>query len=176
MTRWAVLGRLLKKKKPRVFLGALAVAPRTDLKRYLDEYGLFEDANLESALREGITEIFSLPSAQSAESPLATDLVLDVLIPKFQSGDAWEVSLGDISLPIFWRPKITVAARLHLLKTEEIIATFTATEQMKLGQFWGRIFTWRAFLHFKPVFDRDDMERLLYLACKKLQAKIKRSI
>lgn len=171
-----MLGRLLQKEKPRVFLGTLAVTSRTDLKRHLDEYGLFEDANLESALRESIREIFPLPSAQGVESPLATDLVLDVIIPKFQSGDAWDASLGDIAFPIFWRPKITVASRLYYLKTKETKATFAATEKMGWGQYFGRIFTWRAFLRFKPVFDRNDIEHLLYRACEKLLAKMKKSI
>ena len=171
-----MLGQIFKKEKPRVFLGVLAVAPRTDLKRYLDEKGLFEDANLDTALRQSLTEIFSLSPVQSASSPLATDLVLDVVIPKFQSGDAWDVSLGEIGFPIFWRPKITVASRLYSLTTQKTKATFLVTEQMKWGQYLSRIISWRAFFRFRPVFDRKDIEYLLYQACGKLLVKMQKAI
>lgn len=171
-----MLRRLFKKEKPRVFLGVLAVAPRADLKRHLDEKGLFEDANLDISLRQSLTEIFSLAPVQSASSPLATDLVLDVVIPQFQSGDAWDVSLGEIGFPIFWRPKVTVASRLYSLTTQKIKATFSVTEKMKWGQYLSRIISWRAFLRFRPVFDRKDIEYLLYQACGKLLVKMQKAI
>lgn len=171
-----MLGRFFKKEKPRVFLGALAVAPRTDLKRHLDEKGVFEDANLDSVLRQSLTEIFSLAPVQTVTSPLATDLVLDVVIPKFQSGDAWDISLGEISFPIFWRPKVTVASRLYSLTTQKTKATFSATEKMKWGHYLSRIISWRAFFRFRPVFDRKDIEFLLYQACGKLLVKMQKAI
>ena len=172
-----MLGSLFKRKeKPRVFLGVLAVAPRTDLKRHLDEKGLFEDANFDTALRQSLTEIFSLAPAQSVSSPLSSDLVLDVVIPKFQSGDAGVVSLEEIGFPIFWRPKVTVASRLYSLTTQKTKATFSVTEKMKWRQYLGRVFSWRGFLGFRPVFDRKDIEYLLYQACGKLLAKMQKAI
>jgi hypothetical protein len=171
-----VCGRIFKKEKPRVFLGVLAVAPRTDLKRHLDEKGVFEDANLDTALRQSLTEIFSLAPVQSVSSPLATDLVLDVVIPKFQSGDAWDVSLEEIGFPIFWRPKVTVASRLYSLTTQKTKATFSVTEKMKWGQYLSRIVSWRVFFRFRPVFDRKDIEYLLYQACGKLLVKMQKAI
>ena len=171
-----MLERLFKKEKPRVFLGVLAVAPRTDLKRHFDEWGLFEVANLDGALRSGLTGIFSLAPVQSVESPLAGDLVLDVVIPKFQSGDAWDVSLGEIVFPVFWRPKVMVASRLYYLKTKKTKATFAVTEKMKWSEYFKRILTLRAFFRFQPVFDRKDIEYLLYQACGKLLVKMQKAI
>lgn len=171
-----MLGRYFKRERPRVFLGVLAVAPRTDLKRHFDEKGLFEDANLDTALRQSLTEIFSLAPVHSVTVPLATDLVLDVVIPHFQSGGAWDVSLGEIGFPIFWRPKITVASRLYSLTTQNTKATFSVTEKMKWGQYLSRIISWRAFFGFRPVFDRKDIEYLLYQACFKLLVKMQKEI
>jgi hypothetical protein len=172
----SVLGRFFKKEKPRIFLGVLAVAPRRDLKRHLDEWGMFGNADLDSALRESLTEIFSLAPMQSVDSPLSTDLVLDVVIPEFQSGDAWDVSMGDIGLPIFWRPKVTVASRLYYLKTKKTWATFSVTEKMKWSEYFGRVLTWRSFFRFRPMFDRKDVEYLLYQACGKLLTKMQKAI
>lgn len=69
-----MLGRLLKRKKPRVFLGQLAVAPRTDLKRQLEQDSVFEGESVDDHLRRSLMEIFSLPLASSVVDPLATDL------------------------------------------------------------------------------------------------------
>ena len=76
-----MLPKFLRRTKPRVFLGVIAVVPRTDLKRHLEQEGLLEHESLDSALRRHLTEIISLPPADRVEGPLPTDLVLDVLIP-----------------------------------------------------------------------------------------------
>jgi hypothetical protein len=170
-----VLRRFLKREKPRVFLGDLAVAQRTDLKRHLEQEGILENENLDDALRRSLVEIFSLPSSQHVESPLPTDLVLDVQIPRFQSGEMLDVGLGDAELTIFWRPKITVTSRLYSLTTKETKATFSVTEKMKWRQFLRRLFTWRGLFRFQP-FVRADMERLLCQACVKLLADMQRAI
>ena len=170
-----MLNKILKKEKPRIFLGTLAVAPRADIKRHLDQWGMFKNEDLDSSLRQNLKEIFSLPSASEVGEPKSNDLVLDVVVPKFQSGDAWDLSLGDFGIPLMWRPKVTVSSRLYYLKSEKTKATFSVTEKMKFGQYISRLFTWRAFLRFRPVFDSKDMEYLLYQACHKLLLKMQKS-
>ena len=169
-----MFGEILKREKSRVFLGELAVAPRTDIKRFLDQWGMLKTENLDSNLRHSLKEIFSLPSPQDIKEPKNTDLVLDIVVPKIQPGDAWDLSLGEVGFPIIWRPKITISSRLYYLKTEKTKATFSVTEKMRFSQYIGRLFTWRAILRFRPVFDYEDMEYLLYQACHKLLKKIKK--
>ena len=53
-----MLRRFLRKEKPRVFLGVLAVVQRTDLKRHLEEEGILESESLDGALRRSLVEIF----------------------------------------------------------------------------------------------------------------------
>ncbi|MDH5178086.1 MAG: hypothetical protein OEZ39_16395 [Gammaproteobacteria bacterium] len=171
-----MFNKILKKEKPRIFLGTLAVAPRTDFKRHLDQRGSLIHEDLDSSLRQNLKEIFSLPSASEAGEPGSNDLVLDVIVPKFQSGDSWSLSVDDFEVPLMWRPKVTVSSRLYYLKTEKTKATFTVTEKMKIGQYISRLFTWRAFLRVRPVFDANDMELLLYKACHKLLVKMQKSI
>ena len=170
-----MFSKLLKREKPRVFLGVLAVAPRSDIKRHLDQWGMFKNEDLDSSLRQNLKEIFSLPSAQSVEDPKKTDLVLDVVVPKFQSGDAWDLSLGEIGIPLMWRPKITISSRLYYLNTEKTKETFSVTEKMKFSHYVGRLFTLRGIFRFRPVFDSRDMEYLLYLACHKLLLKMQKA-
>lgn len=171
-----MFNKILKKEKSRVYLGSLAVAPRSDLKRNLDQWGMFKNEDLDSSLRQNLKKIFSLPSASEAHEPKSNDLVLDVVVPKFQSGDAWDLSLGDFGIPLMWRPKLTVSSRLYYLKSEKTKATFSVTEKMKLSQYISRLFTWRAVFRFRPIFDSRDMEYLLYQACHKLLLKMQKEI
>jgi hypothetical protein len=170
-----VLPKFLRRTKPRVFLGVIAVAPRTDLKRHLEQEGLLEPESLDDALLRHLTEIISLPPADQVEDPLPTDLVLDVLIPRFQSGEIVDVGLGDVGFTLLWRPRITVVSRLYSLKTNETKATFSISEQMRWGEFLGRLFTWRSLFRSGP-FERRDMEYLLYQACAKLLVKLQKAL
>lgn len=58
-----MLNRLFKREKTRVFLGTVAVAPRSDMKRYLEELGVFGKEDLDSSLRASLEKIFNLPDA-----------------------------------------------------------------------------------------------------------------
>lgn len=170
-----MLERLLRRQKPRVFLGAIAVADRTDVKRHLEQEGDFENEPLDGALRRSLVEIFSLPPADCVDKPLATDLVLDVWIPKYQSGEFVDVYLGGAGVTLFWRPRVTVASRLSSLVTKRTKATFSVTERMKWRQFLGRLFSWRGLFRTQP-FVREDMEYLLCQACLKLLARMQKAV
>lgn len=164
-----------RKRKPRVFLGAIGVADRTDLKRHLEQEGVAEGEPLDSTLRLALTEIFSLPPADSVADPLSTDLVLDVWIPKYQFGEVMDVGLGDGGIILLWRPKVTVSSRLSSLVTKRTKVVISVTEKMKWNQFLSRIFSWRGFFGSRP-FQRQDMEQLLYQACVTLLRKMRKAL
>lgn len=167
--------KLLKRKKPSVYLGTLAVAPRSDVKRNIDQWGLFQNEDLDTGMRQSLKEIFLLPSAGDVKAPTSTDLGLDVIVPKFQSGNFMDCALGDIGFPLMWRPNVTVSSRLYYLKSEKTLATFSVTEKMKWNQFIARLFTWRSLFRFRPMFDKKDMDYLLFQACHKLLLKMKKA-
>ena len=171
-----MLNRIFKKEKPRVYLSTLAVAPRTDIKKHMDEWAPFKHEDLDTGLRQSLKEIFSLPAAQEVKEPKESDLGLDVVIPKFQSGDAWDLTLGDFGVPLLWRPKVTVSSRLFNLKSNKTTATFSVTQKLSWRQYLRRLFTWRAMLRFRPMFDKEDMDYLLYEACHKLLLKMKKAV
>lgn len=77
-----------------MFIGVLAVAPRTDLKWHLDEKGVFEDANLDTALRQSLTEIFSLPPFRTFLRPWPLTLMASVPISSKEPPQVFEVSIG----------------------------------------------------------------------------------
>ncbi|AJQ94866.1 hypothetical protein [Gynuella sunshinyii] len=164
---------LFRKEKPRVFLGNLAVVPRTGIKKHFDQWGAFESTDLDSSLSMNLKSIFSLPLASEVDSPRKTDLVIDVVVTKFQAGEALGCTAGDFGFPVMWRPKVSVSSRLYYLVSGATKSTFSQTEKMSLTQYLNRIFSWRAFWRFRPIFDSKDLEYLLYQACNKLLLKIK---
>ncbi|ROZ61451.1 hypothetical protein [Ramlibacter sp. WS9] len=164
----------LKHEKPRVFLGTLAVVPRKDMKRHVDQWGMFRNESFDDPLRTTLEGIFSLPPASEVSAPHRTDLGLDVLVLSFQSGDYWDLSLEDMGLPVFWRPKITVACRLYHLKSQKTKRTFSATQKMPWGEFVSRQLTLQAIFRFRPTFDQEDMKCLLYGACHSLLNKLRK--
>lgn len=167
MMRW-----FRNKPRPRVFLGAISVHQRTDLKRHLEQEGHGESESLDEALRRTLMEIFSLPPAASVEDPSATDLVLDVWIPNFQSGEVVNMDIGEGFIPLLWRPKVTVSSSLYSMVTRKPKASFVVTEKMQWRRFLGRIFSWRVFS--SQIFERADLELLLFQACAKLVTKMKK--
>jgi len=166
-----MFNKFLKKEKPRVFLGSLSVVPRTDFKK-IDEWGIFHKEDIDAEFRHSLKEIFSLPPASEVNVPLKTDLVLDVVISQFQSGDIWSIDI----IPVLWRPKVEIKSRLYSLKTKKTKSVFSVTEKLKWNTFFNRILSWRCLLRFRPVFDTKDMNCLLYRACHKLLLEMKNSL
>jgi len=171
-----VLKRLFKKDKPRLWLGTVAVAPRSDWGRHFDEWGVFGKEDLDSLIRMTLENILDLPSAINAKNLSDNDYALDIVVPKFQSGDAWDVSLGDIGFPLVWRPKIEIGSRLVNLRTGKTV--YTATVEVKLGwrKYFSRLLTFRGIIRFKPLFDSNDMNELLYKACMKLLHRLRKAV
>ena len=146
------------------------------MKPRLDQWGIFQQEELETPLRTTLQEIFSLPPASEMRDPLPTDLGLDVFIPSFQSGDFWNVSLGDLGIPVFfvflWRPKVTVTCRLYSLQTQETRGIYSVTQKMPWREYVSRLLTLRALFRFRPIFSANDLNHLLCLACHSLLNKL----
>lgn len=168
--------KLFKRPKARVFLGDLAVVPRSDTKRYFEDPGFYGVDDLDGGLRERLNEIFSLPPKQEATDITSFDLGLDVVISKFQTGDYAGLVLEDFVLPLIWRPKITIASRLYFLESNETSASFSVTEKLKWAAYFRRMVSWRGLSPMKRTFGQQDMDKLLYKATIKLLAQMQKSI
>ena len=77
-----MLDRFLKKHKPRVFLGKLSVAPRTDIKQHLEDWSWQPQENLGIHLQSSLENIFTLPMASDAKNITKQDIAVDVIVQK----------------------------------------------------------------------------------------------
>ena len=166
---------LNKKEKPRVFLGSLSVVPRTSIKK-IDKWAFYKEENIDSELRKILEEIFSLPPVSEAIDPLKTDLVLDIVIPKYQLGFGGIADIGLIEFPLFWRPKVQVKARLYNLQSKKTKHVFSSTTVISGWKFFNGVFSFRNLFGFHPAFTKTDMNYLLYNTCSNILQQIQQKI
>jgi len=170
-----VFNRIFKREKPKVYLGKITVVPRGYLKRSL-ENNLYTGESLEDSLEVFLNETFDMPLASECAIPNKTDLAIDVIIENFQAGNYLDLHAGDFSFPIFWRPKIEIASKLYIMSTGETKNSVSITVKLPWKEYFSRLFTWRAFFGFRPMFDTEDMEKLLARACLQLLQKLIRVV
>lgn len=145
--------------KRSVYLGTVAVVPRADLKRHL-ERPMAEEVS-DTALRSHLQSVLSLAKAPSREAAAPNDCALDVFVAKHQGGEAWEFSIGELGLPLFWRPAVEVASRLYTLRNNKPIATVHIKKCLPWREFIGRLFSVRGLWGFQSPFTREDISRLV---------------
>lgn len=171
-----MLGKIFSKQKKRVFIANLAVAPRNDIKQIFEEIGGSRTEKVEETLKATLQAIFNMPHVSSIDNIEDSDLALDVIIPKYQTGEAGNFGANVIPIPLFWRPKIDVAGRLYKIKSGKTHKTSHVRVKMPWKPYFSRLFSFRGILGFQPMFDSKDLYILLVTACSRLINSLKKSV
>ena len=161
-----------ERTRPRVFLGTLAVVPREDAKWVLEDMFGDPGSEIEGALHRELEEIFALAPASSADPVLKTDLCVDVYIPGYHTGMAEAFELPGWTIPLFWRPKVELKARLYRLHDRKLVRTFSVKERPTYRECFAAAFSWHAVFGFGPAVDDGGMANLLNRASLRLLRKI----
>lgn len=165
--------RSLRTSEPsRLFVGSLSIASG-NLIRHLEGLAGTPPPALDRALLVQLAELLPLPEAATVDSPRATDLAFDVAIQGYRSGSATDLSLGAVGLPLYWRPRIRLAARLYHLRSKQPKATFQVTERMPWSVYLNRVLSWRVFVGLEHPARRNDLEQLLRRATERLVARVR---
>lgn len=181
----AGLRKLFRRQKPRVYLGTLAVVPRSDLKRHLEfpgfhsAYGLLDRDDVDTDLREALRDLFALPPAAGRDPKLDSDLALDVFIPKYQRGAFLPLAVGSAIIPLCWRPKVTITARLYCIETGKTRASYVVNEKARWSEYIRRIPRLAALFlvnDVEAVFTSQEIQRLFYQGAIRLLQKVQRDI
>lgn len=165
----------MKQEPPRIFVGTLGVATGRGLARHLEGLVGAVPHSLERALQAELDELFSMPSAATVDAARPTDLAFDVTIHSYRFGSATDMSLGVVGLPMYWRPKVRLAARLYLLQSQKTWAAFRITQKMPWKVYLGRVLSWRVLVGLEPPSRRSDLEQLLRQAAERLMARLRDS-
>ncbi len=162
---------LKKKEKPKLFLGAIAVVPRNEFMK-VDEWGILKGESLEDSIKVKLENLFSLPHISEKENVNDQDLALEIIVSKLQGGEFTSFQTPPIDIPIFWRPKVQIKARLFYINSKKTKSTFNVLKKMSWGQYLHRVFSLRGIIRIKPLFEPVDLEPLLYSACEQLINKL----
>jgi hypothetical protein len=167
---------LLRKEKPNVYLGDLVIAPHAEILKKTEQWDRIEKCDLDGQLHQSLVDLFSLPSVEEVESPGNNDLALDVLVPELNTKQALELDIGELTIPLISRPKVSVSTHIYNLKTGETKASFVITKKMSWFRYIERVFSVRTLFNLQPIFDKEDMEILLYQGCLKILFKINKQL
>lgn len=171
-----MLSKIFRADKPRVYLDKIVVVSRDEFDR-VDEWGLFKSESLEEGVRQRLEEVFSLPHIFSCSEPKSSDLALEVVVLNVQGGVFDGVSFGEFGgLPLLWRPKVEIVARLYYANSGKTHSSYKAKEKMSWRKYFSGVFSLRGLLRYKPIFGINDIEPILYKACEKLLFSMAKSI
>jgi len=138
-------------KKPRVYLGNIDVVDRTKGATWIEKTFSPEYKDLDTKLTEFLKSIVTLPLASTNVDPKPNDFAIDLLVPNYESGDMGGINLGDIALPLFFRPRSTVRCRLYNLHSLEVVQEVSHTEVMAWPRYISTIFSLKSFVGLSAV-------------------------
>lgn len=165
--------KLLKREPARLFLGSLSVATGGNLVRHLESLPGGTPPALDRALFVELAELISFPMAATVEVPRSTDMAFDVAIQGYRLGSATDLSLGTAGLPMYWRPRVRLAARLYHLQSNKTKTTFRVTQKMPWSAFLNRALSWRVLLGLEQPGRRSDLVSLLRQASERLTTQLR---
>ena len=145
-------------KPGRIYLRNLAVAPRDSLSRYLEGGFAKSDRDVESAMEQRLREIFTFPPAEPGKAR-PTDRHIDISIRRWSTG-----CVAFFGLPMIWRPKICLEARLYSPLDEKMRATVSATDSMRWSEIGREFLSSGRLSYFPTAFAaRSAEEKMLVL-------------
>jgi len=128
---------------------------------------------LESIVEEQLKKIFALPTPPNDDTAEETDLILDIFIADLRTGEFTDLSSDDFVIPIFWRPKVDLRARVseHLKgKTKQ---TFKVVEKTPIPKYLWRAISPASLFRLRELYDEYDISELLERAALKMLKKMK---
>ena len=131
-----------RKPKHRLYLGACKVLPSEKLAETWELRPIFGPSDTELERKFG--EWLDLPSLEPNQVVDENDLVADVYLKEYRSGQDLSGDIGGIPLLFFWRPRAEVAAIISSAQTSKIVAKESATYKLPWGMFIRLALTPRA--------------------------------
>jgi hypothetical protein len=153
------------KEKPRLYLDSVMVIPRSEWKSFDEWNWVNRKEDFEQSARQKLETLFNFPHVSTAENIGKKDVALEVALLKIQGGEFAALDFGVGAIPIFWRPKVTLKARLYGIKSGKTVSTFSVTEKVSWKYYLLRVFSLRGVFRYKPLFDQEDINMLLHKAC-----------
>ncbi|MEL7312721.1 MAG: hypothetical protein AAFN07_14500 [Pseudomonadota bacterium] len=154
-----IFAKLRRPKVRALYLGAITVVPKSELNEQEQAF-VWSKLDPVAIIEYEIRDIFQLPPITNAQEPGKGDIGVDVFVSDFRLGALNDVWAFPLSIPLVWRPRIELRARLFNLMTSETVSEFSATARMPLSQFIRRTLHPAALFHIRPTATQNDLIRL----------------
>ena len=153
------------KLKPRVYLNSIRVESRAE-PELLDQYYSEDCAAIRDRIRARLGEFINLPHVATINHTRTSDLALDVLVPRFETGIwAFDTRYRLFHFDPGWQPWLELQARLCRVVSGETISQTSVTAKLSREVDAGRARSLRALLSSQPKFRPRDLDSLVAEGC-----------
>lgn len=158
MFSWFKLWQPKRSSLP-LYLGDLAVVPRSDLRRFFEPDWEGEEEDL--SLKTWISEALELPLYSESVETKQEFLILDVIVGEYRRGAGDSIEFGEAFFPLFWRPYVKMHIRIRSEKGKKVLGDRVVKRKMHLGEYLDKAFSWRSVFFGAANFEESDMHYLV---------------
>lgn len=161
----------------KLHLGVVRVVPRRDVWRHL-EAGLQQGKELRPSLLAVLGESFGYADAADVAKPGDGDgdVCVDIAVESHSRGGFTDFALDFAALPLGWRPKICLCARLYGIQDGKQRMVARVVERMGWGEYLLSLANWRVLIGLADPASDERFAKILLLAGQRLKRKIEVSI
>lgn len=158
MFNWLKIRKSQRSNLP-LYIGDLAVVPRSDIHRYF-EFD-WEGVDTDVALRDWISETLELPTLNENNGSGNEFLIIDVLLSQYRTGSSGSFDVGAWGFFLLWRPSIRLQFRLREGCGNAVLGNYLVTKKMPWGVYLRKAISWRGIFNIGGVFKDEDVHLLL---------------
>lgn len=161
-----------RSSQPKIYLGNVCAIPRKDFLRNF-EGGFFGGEKWPANLLEELRALLAYPSISELITADGSELAVDVAIESYSRGGwAYYSGGGLLSIPLLWRPKIQLMAKLYSVKTGKQRQVIRVVQRSSWGNYSSAISNWKVYLGFSSATTDPMLSELLRGAAQQLKLKI----
>ncbi|MEM1378354.1 MAG: hypothetical protein AAGG69_13295 [Pseudomonadota bacterium] len=160
-------------QKARIFLNSITVVPRSGLKKILENNSSTLSEYDDDIIQTTLTSFLQLPDASEQATFESNDLGLDIIVPEFEFGSVGLAHAGPIIVPLNWRAKLTMTARLFEIETNQTIRSATVKHIQPMSQFLKKLRSPGRLLSFERNLSAEEVERMIIHVAVQLLRKVK---
>ena len=173
LLRWS--WRWFWRRKPKIYIGQLMVQEATGFQRVF-EFG-YQDG-ISASLKQELRDLFTMQKVAQRTEERAEDVVLDVIVTDFETGFLDLADIQGIPIPLAWRPKVSITARISRIGTNQPMKTYQLTQKQSWADFLAEPPPEPEFdlwsLSSNLPFDDYRLNRLLLIGCAELMRRIQK--
>ncbi len=167
--------RLFGIRQP-LYLGSITVASSFSLKKGLAKLAPVHNPVDPGVIEQTLRDIMALPPASSRMEPGSNDMAIDITVSDFDVGEFMFVPWIPVSVPLAWRPQISMTARVYRIDSGQDVYAHTVHQKLQWKIWLRRLRNPMAFFRMESYAKAEDLEYLVRRTCIKLLRRVQKQI